>query len=63
MTCLSRNFSTWPPIHTYQCRADPPPPLKDIMTLHDSLQSMGRKHARPLELERLQQWRRSMGQE
>ena len=32
------------------------------MTLHDSLQSMGRKHARALELERLQQWRQSMGQ-
>ena len=60
MACLSRNFSTWPPIHTCQCRVDPPPP-KDIMTLHDSLQSMGRKHARALELERLQQWRQSMG--
>ena len=40
----------------------PPPPLKDIMTLHDSLHSMGRKHARALELERLQQWHQSMGQ-
>ena len=32
------------------------------MTLHESLQSMGRTHAQALELERLQQWRQSMGQ-
>ena len=32
------------------------------MTLHDSLQSMGRKHARALKLKRVQQWRQSMGQ-